>query len=132
MHEDEQLPEQFTDISIQEARVDSKLPDGVTLSFRLSPIPVPVPWKALFTNLSGDKRGSVMSTTNPLLHGDDIVWKVIEGDIPNAKRFVEDRVRQANALFVQRLADRAERRELALAVTPPAEIERLQHILDQA
>jgi hypothetical protein len=132
MDQDELSPEDFIAISIRDARVDSKLPDGVTLSFSLWPAPVPVQWKALFTNLSGDKRGSVMSTTNPLLHGDHIVWKVIEGDIPNAKTFVEERVRQANALFAQRLADRVRQQALEPPITSPAEMKRLQQILDKA
>jgi hypothetical protein len=129
----ERLVGQFEGIAITEARVDSKLPDGITLTFCLSPTPVPVQWKSMFTGISNDKHGSVMSSTNPLIHGNDIVWKVIEGDIPNAKRFVEERVEQANVLFEQMRADEAQRQALLhLEATSQSEIDRLQRILDQA
>jgi hypothetical protein len=85
----------------------------------------------MFTNLSDDKRGSVISTSNPLLHGDDVVWQVVEGDIPNAKRYVEERVKRANVLFEQMLADEAQRQSLRhLEGTTQSEIDRLQRILD--
>ena len=131
MSEIERLLSQFHGISILEARVDSKLPDGITLSFCLGPTPVPIQWKSMFTHISGDKHGSVMSTTNPLLHGNDVVWKVVEGDIPNAKHYVGERVDQANALFVQMLFDTAQQQALEVMTTPDAEIDRLQRILDE-
>jgi hypothetical protein len=131
MNETERLLNGFA-VTIREARVDSELPDGITLSFHLAPSPVPLQWRYLFTNLTSGNRGSVMSTTSPLFHGDDIVWKVVEGDIPNAKHFVEGRVSQANALFTRWLVDKAQIRVLEHVTTSEAEIERLQRILDEA
>jgi hypothetical protein len=130
--ETERLLNQFTEISIIEARVDSKLPDGITLCFCLSPTPVPIQWKSMFTNLSNDKGGSVMSTTNPMLHGNDIIWKVIEGDIPNAKHYVAERIAQANALFEQMVTDNANERARRDVETTDAELDRLQDILDES
>lgn len=128
----ERLLCEFSGISIHEARVDSKLPAGVTLCFCLSPTPVPMQWKAMFTQISGDKHGSVISETNPLIHGNDVIWQVVEGDIPNARHFVEERVQHANALFDQMLSDEADRQALEhVEITSQAEINRLQHILDR-
>lgn len=132
MGEVERLHSEFVGISILEARVDSKLPDGVTLSFHLAPTPVPIQWKSMFSNLTGDRRGSVMSTSKPLIHGDNIIWKVVEGDIPNAKRLVEERVEQANTQFVQMLSDSTRAKALEGLAPTQGEIERLQQILDQA
>jgi hypothetical protein len=133
MIEIERLLSEFNGIVIREAHVDSKLPAGVTLSFRLAPVPLPAQWKSMFTNLSNDSHGSVISATYPLLHGSDVVWQVVEGDIPNAKRFVEERVDKANLLYEQMLADEAERQALLhLEVTTQSEIDRLQRVLDNA
>ena len=132
MSDSQHSPSELVGISIREARVDSKLPDGITLSFHLGPTPVPVQWKSMFTNLSSGNRGSVMSTSSPILHGDSIVWKVIEGDIPNAKLLVEERVDQTNALFAQMLADKAEQHVLEQLTTSQDEMDRLQQILDEA
>jgi hypothetical protein len=133
MIEVERLLKDFHGIVIHEARVDSKLPAGVTLTFCLWPTPVPVQWKWMFHDLSTDKRGSVISTSNPLLHGNDIVWQVVEGDIPNAKRYVEERVEKANVLFDEMLADEAERHAVRhLEATTHEELNRLQAILDSA
>jgi hypothetical protein len=131
MSEVERLLSDFTGMSISEARVDSAVLAGVTLCFSLSPTPVPVQWKVMFTQISGDKHGSVMSSTDPLIHGNDIVWRVVEGDIPNARLFVEERVEHANRLFQEILADEEARRALRVVETrSPAEIDRLQRILD--
>lgn len=132
MSEDDRSTTDFGRITISESRVDSKLPDGITLSFHLSPRPVPVQWKSMFTNLSVDERGSVMSTTMPLLHGDDIVWKVSEGDIPNAKHLVGERIARANAQFAQMLLDTAQPEALEQLATPSSEIDRLQQLLDES
>ncbi|HVB05234.1 MAG TPA: hypothetical protein VNF07_03175 [Acidimicrobiales bacterium] len=123
---------EFTGISISEARVESKLAGSVTLTFCLFPTPIPVQWKSMFMHISGDKHGSVISTTNPVLHGNDVVWAVVEGDIPNAKHFVEERVGQANALFGQMLVDVARQDSQKTAATLPSEIARLQRLLDEA
>lgn len=121
--------DQFTKVSIGEARVDSKLPDGITLRFCLSPTPVSIRWKSVFTNLDNDKRASVISTTNPHIDQDDVVWKVVEGDIPNAKRYVARRVEQANVLL-ERVPSDAEPQHAQAADTSEAELDRLQAILD--
>lgn len=131
MIEVERLLSEFNGVSIREARVDSKLPAGVTLCFCLSPTPVPVQWKTMFSQISNDKFGTVMSKTNPLIHGNDVIWQVVEGDIPNARTFVEERVAHTNALFSQMIADEIERQAIRrIEVTSQAEINRLQQILD--
>ena len=112
MSEAERLLSDFHGITISGAHVDSVLPAGVTLSFALSPTPLPIQWRLMFTNLSNNTRGSVMSSSSPLLHGNNVVWQVIEGDIPNARHLVEARVASANALFEQMLADEAQLRVL--------------------
>jgi len=132
MIEIERPMSEFNGISIREARVDSKLPEGITLCFSLTPTPVPVEWKTIFTQISDDKHGSVMSITNPRIHGDVIIWQVIEGDIPNARHFVEERVDHTNNLFEQMLVDVAARHSIRLAETTSLrEIKRLQRVLDQ-
>jgi hypothetical protein len=130
MSEIERLMSEFTAIAIAEARVDSISPAGVTVCFLLAPTPVPVQWKVMFSNLSHDKAGSVMSTSDPLLHGNDVVWTVSEGDIPNAKQYVHDHVTQANALFTRMLSDAKALRLLRESEMAAGEIERLQRVLD--
>jgi hypothetical protein len=133
MIEVERLLADFHGIAIREARVDSKLAAGVTLTFCLSPTPLPMQWKRMFHEISNDKRGSVISTSDPLLHVNDVVWQVVEGDIPNAKHYVEQRVEKTNVLFEQMLAEEAERQAVQqFEATTQAEIHRLQALLDGA
>ena len=128
----ERLLRDFTGIVVTESRVESILSDGITLCFCLAPIPVPIQWKTMFHLISEDKRGTVTSTSTPLLHGNNVLWKVVEDDIPGAKRFVIKRIEQTNDLFRQMLLDTAPHHVARTLDTSVLETKRLQLILNEA